>query len=335
MKDLLSQEEINALLQGVTEGEIETEPEPSLDPSVPRPYDFVSQNRIVRGRMPTLEMINERFARHFRINLFNFLQRVADIQVTGVRLMKLSEYLRSLSIPAYINVVRCMPLWGRALFVLDASLVFTIIDNFFGGGVHFNPGREGREGREFSPTEMRIIMQLLELVFGDLEKAWKPIFELKFEYLNSETNPLFATVSSPTEIAVVSVFSIHVGSGSGTFHIAMPYSMIEPIRELLAAGIQSDRGENDDRWNKVMEREILHTEVLVTSTLLEKTITIETLLQLQTGDVIPIKLPEKVTLVAEGVPVGLGRVGISNGHYAIEIEERIEKLDAELERVEA
>lgn len=322
VKDLLSQEEIDALLHGVDEGEIETGV--GIDTATVRTYDFTSQNRIVRGRMPTLEMINERFARHFRVSLFNFLRRVAEIGVTGIQVKKFSEYVRSLPIPTNLNMVRCPPLWGRALFVLDSRLVLTLVDNFFGGGQFYNK----YEGREFTLTEMRVVRLLLDLVFKELKEAWKPVFGIDFEYLNSETNPLFASIVSPTEVAVVSTFHIDVGSGNGDFHIVMPYSMIEPIRELLHAGIQSDRGETDDRWHKALEREILATEVNVSSTLLEKTLTIGTLLKLKSGDVIPITLPDRVALAAEAIPICMGKVGISNGYYAIEIEARIEKSDA-------
>jgi flagellar motor switch protein FliM len=318
-KDLLSQEEIDALLQGVDEGEIETGT--GLDTSGVQAYDFTTQNRIVRGRMPTLEMINERFARHFRVSLFNFLRRFAEVGLVGIQVTKFSDYIRGLPIPTNLNMVRCHPLWGRALFVLDAKLVLTIVDNFFGGGQFYNK----YEGREFTPTEMRVVRLLLDIIFKELKEAWKPVFGLEFEYLNSETNPLFSNIVSPTEVVVVSTFHIDLSSGAGDFQIVMPYSMIEPIRELLHAGIQSDRGETDDRWYKALEREIMNTEVTISSTLLQKTFTIDSLLKLKAGDVIPISLPDRVVLNAESIPICVGKVGVSNGQYAIEIESRIEK----------
>lgn len=323
-KDLLSQEEIEALLHGVDEGEIETGAGAGIDPRMARSYDFTSQNRIVRGRMPALEKINERFARHFRVSLFNFLRRFPEISLTGIQVMRFSEYVQGLSIPTNLNLVRCKPLRGLALFVLDPGLVFTVVDNFFGGGQFDSKGKE----REFTPTEMRVVRLLLELVFKDLKEAWKPVRGIDFEYLNSETNPHFAAIVNPTEIIVVSTVHIELGSGSGDFHMAMPRSMIEPIRELFDVGIRNDREETDGRWRKVLERELLTTDVTVSSTLLEKSLTLGALLKLKTGDVIPVTLPERVVLKAENVPVFMGKVGVSNGHYAIEIDARFEKNGA-------
>ncbi|MEN8261156.1 MAG: flagellar motor switch protein FliM [Pseudomonadota bacterium] len=314
--DLLSQEEIDALLHSVDDGEIATETGAGFEAGDVRTYDFTSEDRIVRGRMPTLEMINQRFVRYFRISLFNFLRRSAEITLGGVQLMKFSEYAQSLHIPSNLNLVRIKPLRGKALFVMDPHLVFATVDNFFGG---FGQSSDKAEGREFTPTEMRVIHLLLDLIFKDLKEAWKPVYGVDFEYCNSEVNPHFATIVGPSEVIVVSTLNIKLESGGGDLHIAMPYSMIEPIRELLDAGTQSDRGEADDRWQKALKREILNTEINVGSILLEKRLTLESLLQLKSGDVIPVELPENVVLTAENIPVWVGKAGVSDGHYAIEI----------------
>ncbi len=317
--DLLSQDEIDALLHGVDDGSIETE----LDqPPKGQPvrYDFANQDRIVRGRMPTLEMINERFVRYFRISLFNFLRRSAEIAVSGIQVLKFSDYIRGLFVPTNLNLIRFNPLRGRALFVFEPNLVFNTVDNFFGGSGKFH---NKVEGREFTPTEMRVIHLLLDLVFKDLQEAWKPVLNVDFEYLNSEVNPQFANIVSPSEIVVVSTIHVELDGGGGDIHITLPYAMIEPIRELLDAGIQSDRGEVDSRWELALRTDLVSAEINLQSTLIEKTLRVRDVLTMKAGDVIPVEMPEFVQLTAEGVPVFKGRVGVSESHYAIQVTKKL------------
>ncbi|MDF1584192.1 MAG: flagellar motor switch protein FliM [Methyloprofundus sp.] len=320
--DLLSQDEIDALLHGVDDGDVETDVE--VDDYVAgdaRQYDFNSQERIVRGRMPTLEMVNERFARYFRISLFNFLRRSAEISISGIQIQKFSEYVRSLFVPTNLNIVRFAPLRGRALIVMEPRLVFTAVDNFFGGGGQFY---NKVEGREFTPTEMRIIRLIIDLIFKDLKEAWKPVLELNFEYMNSEVNPAFANIVSPAEIVVVSTVHIELEGGGGDINIAMPYSMIEPIRDLLDAGISSDQGESDNnRWQVSLRNEVMRSTVNINSMLVEKKMKLSDVLHFKKGDVIPIDLPKEVMLRAESIPIFRGEVGLSDGNYAVKISEKI------------
>ena len=320
--DLLSQDEIDALLHGVDDGDVETDDE--VDEGVAgdaRQYDFNSQERIVRGRMPTLEMVNERFARYFRISLFNFLRRSAEISISGIQIQKFSEYVQSLFVPTNLNIVRFAPLRGRALIVMEPRLVFTAVDNFFGGdGQFYNKV----EGREFTPTEMRIIRLIIDLIFKDLKEAWKPVLELDFEYMSSEVNPAFANIVSPAEIVVVSTVHIELEGGGGDINIAMPYSMIEPIRDLLDAGISSDQGESDNnRWQVSLRNEVMRSKVNVNSMLVEKKMKLSDVLHFKKGDVIPIDLPKEVMLRAESIPIFRGEVGLSDGNYAVKISEKI------------
>ncbi len=210
--DLLSQDEIDALLHGVDDGDVETEKDESEFSGEIRSYDFNSQEKIVRGRMPTLEMVNERLARYFRISLFNFLRRSAEISISGIKVQKFSEYIQSLFVPTNLNIVRFAPLRGRALIVMEPRLVFTAVDNFFGGGGQFY---NKVEGREFTATEMRVIQLVLELLFKDLKEAWKPVMDLEFEYLSSEVNPQFANIVSPSEIVIVSTIHVELEGGGG------------------------------------------------------------------------------------------------------------------------
>ncbi len=209
VQDLLSQDEIDALLHGVDDGLVDTESD--SEPGSIKSYDLTSQDRIVRGRMPTLEMINERFARYTRISMFNLLRRSADVSVGGVQVMKFGEYVHSLYVPTSLNLVKMKPLRGTALFILDAKLVFKLVDNFFGGD-----GRHAKiEGREFTPTELRVVRMVLDQAFADLKEAWHAVLDVNFEYVNSEVNPALANIVSPSEVVVVSTFHIELDSGGG------------------------------------------------------------------------------------------------------------------------
>ncbi|MFU8789573.1 MAG: flagellar motor switch protein FliM [Methylobacter sp.] len=329
MSDLLSQAEIDALLSGVSDGDIGTEEESDFyaegdaeefhEKGVARDYDFASQERVVRGRMPTLEMVNERFARFIRISLFNFLRRSAEIFISGIQIQKFSEYIQGLLVPTNLTIVRFNPLRGKALIVIDPRLVFTVVDNFFGGAGQFY---NQTEGREFTPTEMRVVRIIVDMIFKDLKEAWKPVMDLEFEYVSSEINPRFANIIGPGEMIVISTIHVELEGGAGDINIAMPYAMLEPIRELLDA-ISSDSGEVISGWEEALRGEVLRAEVSINSLLVEKTMTIREVMQLRKGDVIPIDMPETVLLKAEGIPVFEGKVGISDGNYAIQIIDKV------------
>ena len=322
MDDLLSQDEIDALLHGVDEGAVKTEDEEgTFAAEGVRSYDFTSQERIVRGRMPTLEMVSERFARYFRISLFNLLRRTAEVSFSGVQVIKFSEFIHSLFVPTNLNLIRFKPLRGRALIVLDPTLVFTAVDNYFGGSGQFY---NKVEGREFTPTEMRVIQILLDLAFKDLKEAWKPVMDVEPEYINSEVNPQFANIVSPSEIIVISTIHIELEGGGGDLHVALPYAMLEPIRELLDS-IQSDRGDVDNRWREALNYEVMEVPVELYGILLEKTLTVEQILNLEPGDVISVDIPDQVTLFTEEIPLFRGRVGVANGNYAVKIETVVDR----------
>lgn len=319
MQDLLSQDEIDALLHGVDDGDVDTEDEGGGEGV--KTFDLATQDRIVRGRMPTLEMINERFARYTRISLFNLLRRNADVAAAGVQIMKFGEYIHTLYVPTSLNLVKMRPLRGTCLYILDAKLVFKLVDNFFGG-----EGRHAKiEGREFTPTETRIVQMVLEQVFQDMKEAWSAVFKVDFEYLSSEVNPSMANIVSPSEVVVVSTFQIELDGGGGEMDIAIPYSMVEPIRELLDAGVQSDVDEVDERWVNALQEDIKEVEVPVNATVVERQISLRDVAQFSAGDVIPIDMPETVTLKANEVPIYKGHLGTRDGNLAVRIAERIKR----------
>ncbi|MCK7595144.1 flagellar motor switch protein FliM [Pseudomarimonas salicorniae] len=314
--DLLSQDEIDALLHGVDSGAVDTEPEP-VDPTEVRTYDLASQERIVRGRMPTLEMINERFVRLWRVGLFNLLRRSAELSVRGIELHKFMDYVHTLYVPTNLNLVKLKPLRGTALVLFEPKLVFTVVDNFFGGDGRY-PTKI--EGREFTPTEMRVIQLMLKQTFEDLQEAWAPVLKVEFEYLNSEVNPHFATIVSPREYVVVSRFHVELEGGGGELHVTLPYSMIEPIRDLLDAGVASDRVDRDEGWITAMHEQLREAEVEFACTLGELRSTIGSVVNWKPGDIIPFEMPDEVPLSIEKQPLFYGKFGVSDGHAAVRIE---------------
>ena len=317
VQDLLSQDEIDALLHGVDDGMVQTE-SPG-EPGSVKSYDLTSQDRIVRGRMPTLEMINERFARYTRISMFNLLRRSADVAVGGVQVMKFGEYVHSLYVPTSLNLAKIKPLRGTALFILDAKLVFKLVDNFFGGD-----GRHAKiEGREFTPTELRVVRMVLDQAFIDLKEAWQAIMEVNFEYINSEVNPAMANIVGPSEAVVISTFHIELDGGGGDLHVTMPYSMIEPIREMLDAGSQSDLDDQDERWVNALKEDVLDVNVPLSTTIAQRQLPLRDILHMRPGDVIPIELAESLVLRANGVPSFKVKLGSHKGKMALQVIEPI------------
>ncbi|MEQ8799376.1 MAG: flagellar motor switch protein FliM [Salinisphaeraceae bacterium] len=314
-EEILSQDEIDALLHGVDSGAVDTDPVPSR-PGEVQQFDLATQDRIVRGRLPTLEMINERFARAFRISLFNMLRRSPELNVVGVENQKYAEYLQTLYVPSNLNMVRVRPLRGTALIVFEPRLVFTLVDNFFGGDGRY---QTKIEGREFTPTEMRVVRLLLDKAFTDLIEAWAPVMDIEFEHVQSEMNPHLATIVSPSEVVVVSRFHVELEGGGGQVHVTLPYAMLEPIRELLDAGIQSDRKERDEGWAAALREQIKDAEVDVSSVLLQKRIKLGELVRLKAGDILPIDLPPDVALQVEGIPTFRCQFGNSRGNNALQI----------------
>lgn len=330
--DLLSQDEIDALLHGVDdvdEDVIESEGGDTDDSHAH--FDFSSQDRIVRGRMPTLELVNERFARHLRISLFNMLRHTAEVSINGVQMLKFGEYVHTLFVPTSLNMVRFRPLKGTGLITMEARLVFILVENFFGGDGRYH---SKIEGREFTPTERRIIQMLLKIIFEDYHEAWLPVMDADFEYLDSEVNPAMANIVSPTEVIVVNSFHIELDGGGGDFHIAMPYSMLEPIRELLDAGVQSDKEDTDQRWSQALQDEIMDVDVELDARVVQKKVSLREMMHWKAGDIIPVDLPDSLLVIVEGLPTYRATLGQSNDNYALKIVQKIERPEVQKTQIQ-
>lgn len=314
-KEFLSQDEVDSLLRGVT-GEAEEAKSDAPEGGV-RPYNMATQERIVRGRMPTMEIINERFARLFRIALYNFIHRSSEVSVGPVKVMKFSEFIRNLPVPANLNLVQVKPLRGNALFIFDPNLVFTVVDSMFGGDGRFHTRVEGRE---FTQTEHRIIQKLLDVLFQAYSKSWEPVQKLEFEFVRSEVNPQFANIATPNEVVVVTTFEVEFSGVGGAIHICMPYAMIEPIRELLYSTMQGDHVIADKRWLHMLSKQIQSAEIELTAVLGHAKTTVDHVLKMKNGDIIPLEVGETIPVMVDNVPVMECKYGASNGQYALKVE---------------
>lgn len=322
-EDLLSRDEIDALLHVVDKGAVGDSP--ARAPEGVRPYALHEQEHFVRGRLPTLELVNERFLRAWRHSLSRQLRRPVEVSAQPVETLRFGEYTASLRTPSNLNRVRVKPLRGNALFVFDAALVRSAVDHYFGGsGSHPGAGA-GQEAREFTAMEMRVVQLLLQQAFSDLVVAWAPAMPLEFEYLDSETNPLFANVATPREHAVVCRYPVELEGGSGCLDIVLPWAMLEPVRDVLAATLQGDRAERDETWSRALRGSFIEADVEALGTLATVRTSLGRVLRYRTGDIIPVDIPDSVPLSIDGVPVFRGKFGVANGRNAVRITEIINR----------
>ena len=321
-EEQLSQDEVDALLQGVTgDSDVASAPPPA-QAGLPV-YNFGKDEHVVRGRMHTLEVINERFARHLRTSLLTFMRRSADISVGAVQIQKYGEFIRNLPVPANINLMQMKPLRGTALFVFDPKLVFLVVDNLFGSDGRYHVRVEGRD---FTQTEQRIIKQLLNLTLDSYGQAWRPVYPLDFEYVRAEMHARLANIVTPNEVVINTTFQIEFGPIGGALTVCIPYSMIEPIRDLLSNPLQGEV-EVDKRWVKQLTQQVKSADVELKARFLSFQSTIGQLLKLQIGDVLPIEIPETIVAEVNGVPVMECGYGTSNKHYALRVHKMINYQD--------
>ncbi|MBI4797696.1 MAG: flagellar motor switch protein FliM, partial [Desulfarculus sp.] len=315
----LSQDEVDALLKGMSGGEIEVETDagPGADGVVV--YDLTNQDRIIRGRMPTLEIINDRFARLFRTTLSSALRKIVDMTTTSVDMVKFGEFMRSLPVPTSLHIFKMDPLRGHAIFVLESKLVFNLVETFFGGA---GGGEVKIEGRDFTAIEQQLTRKVVMMSLKDMEQAWKPVHELSMVYQRTEINPQFASIVPPSDVVIVVKFELEMEHTAGTITVCIPYSTVEPIRSKLYAGFQSDQLEVDHEWMRRFREQLRDAQVDVTVELGRAMLRSGDLLNLQVGEVLALDKDVNEALVAmvEGVPKFKGRAGMSRGNKAFKVE---------------
>ncbi len=315
---ILSQDEVNALLSAVTEGEIETETDSEFHDGDVIPYDLTSQDRIIRGRMPTLDIINDRFARNFRVTLSNQLRRIIDINMESTSLTKFGEFLNSLPIPSCLNLIKFSPLHGVGLLVFEAKLLYSLANLFFGGS---ELGKVKVEGREFSPIELQLVKRLVNLMIQDLSAAWKPVHPVDIQFLRTEINPQFVGVVSPSDVIISVAFEIELEKTRGKIFIMIPYSTIEPIRERLSSTVHSEQLEVDKSWQKRIINNVAVSPVQCKTMLGKAEISLRELINLKVGDVIELdnNIAEELVFYVQDVPKILGFPVVSHNKYAIQV----------------
>lgn len=322
---ILSQEEVDALLRGLSDGEIESETKDPEPPDGIRPYDLTNQDRIIRGRMPTLEIINDRFARVFRTTMSGAMRKVLDVTVTQTEMVKFGEFLRSLPVPTSLHIIRMEPLRGHALLVAESRLIFNLVDSFFGG-----TGRTSVkiEGRDFTAIEHRVIQKVVQMILKDLEQSWKPVVPINFQFVRSEINPQFATIVPPTELVIAIQFDLELEQLIGKITLCLPYSTIEPIRAKLYARYQSEQLEVDLEMVERVKRQLQEIEVELLVELGRGQMTGRELLNIDVGDTIVLNqhYSEPLIIKVEGVPKYRGFAAVSKGNHVVKIHQEIESL---------
>ncbi|MBN9286711.1 MAG: flagellar motor switch protein FliM [Gammaproteobacteria bacterium 39-13] len=318
MDPTLNQDELDSLLNA--EG---TKAADYIDPTVPRQYDLANHDKNIYNRISTLGLINEKFTRNLRVSLYNILRKSVEVSIQSLDICKFEEYSNSLAVPTSINMIKMHPLKGTALFVADSGLVFTVVENFFGG--------EGKvqhktDAKEFTPTEHRIIKLMLDIFFKDLQEAWSSLLDIQFDYKGMESNPSMVNVFNLSEVIIISRFRIELeGGGGGDFQICLPYSMIEPIRELLSSGMKVEKDVSDEKWVQTIREEMLKADVELTCMLTQKKITLKEVMRFKAGDIIQIEIPEEIILKVRDVPIFTGNFGTFEGKYSVKIVDKIKK----------
>lgn len=329
MSQVLSQKEVDALLNAVVGGELETESKKSEDQSDGIvTYDLTSQDKIIRGRMPTLDIVYERFIRAFRMNLSSQLRKLATLTIAATDTMKFGEFINTLPLPSCMSVIRFETLRGSGIVVLESKLAYALIDSFLGGT---DRPYAKIEGKDFTQIELSIVRRVVAAALEDLEKAWAPVTPMKIHFVRTETNPQFVGIVPPSDIVIVTTFSVELENASGSLSIIVPFSTLEPIRQKLISGFQQEVIETDHYWSNMMIRHLEETELNTTVELGNTEISLRQILALKVGDVVPLRTDAtaEIPVQMEGVTRFKGLFGASRGSRAVQITEIVENRNKE------
>lgn len=315
---ILSQDEVDALLKGVASGEINTEDAREKLLSGAKAYDFTSQERIIRGRMPGLEMANDAFTRLFRSSLSNLIMKFVDASIQNVEVIKFGDFIKTIPVPSSINIFKMNPLKGYALLVFEAPLVFASIEFFFGGA---NAKNIKTEGRAFTAIEQRVIHKIASMTLKDMETAWHNIIPINPEYVGAEINPQFVTIVTPAEIVINVEVLIEIEDFSGRMFFCIPYSTIEPIKDKLYSGMHGEKLETDRRWEIVLKESLRDTYVAMSAEIGRTRLAFKDIMDFQIGSVITLNkaVTDALIVKVEGIPKFRGVPGYSRGNQAIKL----------------
>jgi flagellar motor switch protein FliM len=320
MDEILSQEEVDALLKGIQEGEVETEK--GIEPTGVKSYDFTGQEKIVRGRMPSLDIANERLARNFRLSLSAAIRRMVDITNVNVTITKFYDFMRGVPFPSSINIFKMEPLRGFGLLVFDAQMIFSLIEFFFGGTgkTYYKP-----EGREFTPIEQKIIHKVVMMFFDDMEEAWRAIFPMKPVYVRAEMNPQFVNIVTPVDVVIKVEFVLEVEGKQCKAFLCIPYGTVEPIKEKLYSAFSADRDELDLKWLDRLKDRLKEIPVDVSGVLGKVMLDVNRIVDLKVNDLIVLdrRVEEDIDILVEGYPKFKGRFGIYRGSYGLKVDREL------------
>lgn len=315
-KDVLSEDELEALAEGVANGQVKVEGDKNISQPSVSLYDFHQPAHLLKARLPALEMVNERFAKDFQTNLFGFIQRLVEIEAEEVQLLKFADYLNSLPLTTSVNRVRVSELSGSILISVSGNLVYYFVDCFFGGA-----GAEAKisEDHEFTVTEKRIVERVLELAFQDLVVAWNPVAKLSFTFMHSETRTQLGAMSESSEVVVVSKFNIKANDVEGEISILIPHGLLEPLRPMLASGVKKGNADSDEHWRLNLRKKLEEVEIDINAVFAQAEITLGDLVSLKPGDFVPVNMSEQTVVCSEEVPIFEGKVGMSNQQAAVRV----------------
>ncbi|MGB5540162.1 MAG: flagellar motor switch protein FliM [Gammaproteobacteria bacterium] len=320
--EILSEEEVDALMDGVAAGEV------AGAPPVPRgevvPYDLTDQDHIVRGQLPVLEKINARFVRQLEDGFEQMLQRSVEISEEGLQTVRTTDYIHSLGLPVSLNFINLNPLAGEALVVLDPALVFSVVDIYFGGSGKY---RNQMIGREFTPTENRVIQLVLNQTLRDLAGAWEKVLVVDPRFIRAEADPQYSSLAGSREMLIISSFRMEFEDSGGEFHIGLPVSMIEPVRDLLDGGQRKSMSANYEQWLHALQQNLQDAEVEIYGRMAETALTLRDVIGMRPGDIIPVSMPGQVTLHVGDVPLFRGQFGVFREHNAVKVETDVECND--------
>jgi flagellar motor switch protein FliM len=324
--EILSQSEVDALLNGASDDPAAAEA-PAEDVHGVKLCDLTNPPRTIRGRMPTLDIIHDRFARAMRGEINTLLRRNPEIDPQPPRVEKYGEFLGNLVTPTNLNVINLKTLSGMGLIVLEPALVFCAVDHLFGGDGRYHMRIEGRD---FTPVEQRIIKRLLDIVTTEYERAWEAVHPMQFEYVRSEMHSQFVNILQANDLVVASTFNMEIGNVKGAIHICLPYAALEPLRDALANPRPAGDSGPGDRWIRLLTSNVQQAEVQLSAPLAHLRTPLAQLMKLKAGDVLPVEVPQKIRAEIEGVPILECRFGIANGRYALMVERIMSSDDNEL-----
>lgn len=331
MAQVLSQDEVDALLSAVND-EGETESSSSGDggdfasegenQENIQPYDLTNQDRVIRGRMPILEIIYERFIRQFRVSLSNSLRKISTISMISTDLLKFGEFVNTLPIPSCMCIMRFNELRGPALIVFESKLAYAIIDSYFGGT---DRPFTKIEGKEFTSIELSFMRRVMDMAINDLEEAWAPVHRIDAQYVRTEINPQFVGVVPPSDVIITTTFEVEFESASGTIMVVIPYSTIEPIKQKLSSSFQSENDVVDTLWTRSLQEHVQNAEATAIVKLGETEMSIGDLVSLQIGDIIPLsqEVSGELDLEIEGANKMKCLIGTYKGNRAVQVTRRI------------